>query len=714
MADVIYDTTGALPAGDANYAHLLTQAGSSLFVTNVLSHDRKALRAELTQQIHLAAGYTIRGAGIAVELMGAGSAFFNEGSVTSFNGTALAFEGGGTSTVTNTGTISGAKAITIKASTSASDKLHLVNTGGIHTTGVAVTGGHGDDRIYNTGIMSTSGPVLMDLGNGNDLYDGSQGTAIGTINLGAGNDTAYGGAASETFIGGDGDDFIDGGGGVDTVDYSGSANNLSINLQTTARQFTNQGWDTLLNIENVTGGAGHDGITGSNGDNVLIGGAGNDTLEGGLGSDVLEGGEGTDTARYNGTAGAFVNLAIAGPQNTGGYGFDTLTGIENLEGGSGSDSLTGNDLANRLTGNNGNDTLTGGKGNDTLEGGAGNDTLEGGEGNDSLEGGTGNDMAVFAGLRTEYEFPLQVTDDNLVFEVKDNVANRDGIDKLKSVRFLKFLGGTPHNTDDDVIVALSNAAPTSISLSRTTVTENAAVDTQVGTLSGADPDGDTLTYTLVNNAGGRFKLNSAGTGILVAGPIDYEAATQYTIQVKAQDGYGGERLQNLTITVQNVTETTPVVRHGTSASQQVVGELGHDRLYGLAGNDQLFGQAGNDTLYGGAGNDTLVGSTGYDVFVLDTAPNVRSNLDWIYDFNPKQDTIHLLRSVFTKIARGTLSSEAFVVGTYYKEKDDRILYHKTGGGLFYDADGSGTAYKPIQIATIGKNLAIAASDFKII
>jgi Ca2+-binding RTX toxin-like protein len=183
--------------------------------------------------------------------------------------------------------------------------------------------------------------------------------------------------------------------------------------------------------------------------------------------------------------------------------------------------------------------------------------------------------------------------------------------------------------------------------------------------------------------------------------------------IQAEDKYGGVFTKTFTITVHNVVETTPLVRYGTSKGEQVVGESGNDRLFGLSGNDQLFGQLGNDTLSGGKGNDTLVGGAGKDVFVFDQKPNVKSNLDYIQDFAPKDDTIHLSRKFFTKLSKGALSSKAFVTGNQFKDEDDRILYYKQGGGLFYDPDGSGSA-KAIQFANLAKGLKISHKDFFVI
>jgi Ca2+-binding RTX toxin-like protein len=80
----------------------------------------------------------------------------------------------------------------------------------------------------------------------------------------------------------------------------------------------------------------------------------------------LIGGAGIDTASYVGAGAVTVSLAVGGAQNTLGAGTDTLSGIENLLGGSGGDSLTGDTGANRLDGNGGDDVLKGNGGADTF------------------------------------------------------------------------------------------------------------------------------------------------------------------------------------------------------------------------------------------------------------------------------------------------------------------------------------------------------------
>ena len=164
--------------------------------------------------------------------------------------------------------------------------------------------------------------------------------------------------------------------------------------------------------------------TTSNND-TLNGGGGNDLLWAGRGNQTLIGGSGNDTVMYNEnfSSDVSVNITLVNQgtaQNTG-QGTWTLTGIENLVGGTANDTLTGDGGNNILCGGAGTDTLNGGVGADTLYGDgeitfddhgtggsgpiiivpdaiaayggvAGADNLNGGDGDDFLYGGAGSDM----------------------------------------------------------------------------------------------------------------------------------------------------------------------------------------------------------------------------------------------------------------------------------------------------------------------------------
>ena len=135
----------------------------------------------------------------------------------------------------------------------------------------------------------------------------------------------------------------------------------------------------LSGIENLLGGSGNDRFFGSTVANVLNGGAGNDQLYGGGGNDTLIGGAGNDFFHGGADAdvilfegSAAVDVDIVRTTATG-QGTDTLGGVENITGGSGSDIIRGNAAANVLNGAVGNDTLVGRGGSDVLTGGSGSD-----------------------------------------------------------------------------------------------------------------------------------------------------------------------------------------------------------------------------------------------------------------------------------------------------------------------------------------------------
>ena len=123
-----------------------------------------------------------------------------------------------------------------------------------------------------------------------DLYRGLGGND--KIDGGYGNDSLWGDNGNDVLNGGQGNDKLVGGDGKDTAVFSSKSN--VVKLFTTKKQNTKDGKDTLIGIENVNAGSGHDKIYGSKSSNFLNGGNGNDLLVGGIGNDKLIGGKGKD------------------------------------------------------------------------------------------------------------------------------------------------------------------------------------------------------------------------------------------------------------------------------------------------------------------------------------------------------------------------------------------------------------------------------------
>jgi VCBS repeat-containing protein len=90
-----------------------------------------------------------------------------------------------------------------------------------------------------------------------------------------------------------------------------------------------------------------------------------------------------------------------------------------------------------------------------------------------------------------------------------------------------------------------------------TVNENAAAGTVAGQMTARDPDaGDTLSYELLDDAGGRFAIDAATGTILVAegASLDFETQAFHDLTVAVRDAGGLETTTRVRISVANLNE----------------------------------------------------------------------------------------------------------------------------------------------------------------
>jgi len=133
----------------------------------------------------------------------------------------------------------------------------------------------------------------------------------------------------------------------------------------------------------------------------------------------------------------------------------------------------------------------------------------------------------------------------------------------------------------------------------------------------------------------------------------------------------------------------------------------------LTGNEfaqSIVGNSGANKIDGKGGADTLFGGGGKDMFFMTTTLGA-NNVDHLGDFSVRDDTISLSASVFTGMSAGSLASGAFALGSAALQGDDRILYDRASGQVFFDQDGSGTGYAPVLFATVSTGLNLTAADF---
>ncbi|MBN1256230.1 MAG: cadherin domain-containing protein [Planctomycetes bacterium] len=109
-----------------------------------------------------------------------------------------------------------------------------------------------------------------------------------------------------------------------------------------------------------------------------------------------------------------------------------------------------------------------------------------------------------------------------------------------------------------IIVLDIDEAPTDISLSNSDIAENSPAGTLVGIITGTDPNGDTLSFSLQSDPSGNFEvIDDGGTWKLQVAPgatLDYETAISHDITIRADDGNGWTYDENFTIAVLDVNE----------------------------------------------------------------------------------------------------------------------------------------------------------------
>ncbi|MBN9020661.1 MAG: hypothetical protein J0H08_00860 [Rhizobiales bacterium] len=149
------------------------------------------------------------------------------------------------------------------------------------------------------------------------------------------------------------------------------------------------------------------------------------------------------------------------------------------------------------------------------------------------------------------------------------------------------------------------------------------------------------------------------------------------------------------------------------AADVLNGGTGNDILAGFGGNDQLSGGKDSDALVGGIGNDFLDGGRGADYFVF--AEYGAANYDTIARFQ-KIDSIVLDTDVFTGIGKAdsTLKNKYFHKGSEAEGKNDKIIYDKKAGKLYYDQDGSGSDHSAELIAKIQSGSKVKADHIDLI
>ena len=521
--------------------------------------------------------------------------------------------------------------------------------------------------------------------------------------------------------------------GRDTLDLSGYTTDSTIDLAPGAASSTNS---MTLNIwiargvviENAQGGAGNDTLRGNDAANVLtgnsgidqlFGGSGNDFLIGGAGSDTIDGGAGIDTAMFDVAWSALAysyNSSTMTFTFTGSGWTDTVVNVENY-----TDSLNVSRTAAQLTSGS---ILTPPALTGVSISAVTASVSEGNSGSaaNTLQFNVTLATAAIAvqtiswglsgGTATAADFSSP-TSGTLTFAAGETV---------KTIA-LTILGDTVVESNETVSLVLSSP---SVGLQIKTATATATiVNDDVAAPAANTINGTGSANTLLGTDGVDVISGLAGADTIF-GRGGHDVIDGGTGNDR-MTGEGGDDIYYVDTTYDVVVETT---NNGTDTIRTALGNLtltAHvenleyigTKNFGGVGNElanKIRGANGNDVLNGGQGNDQLFGGSGNDVFVFNAALGT-SNVDTIVDFNTATDSIHLSSTIFTALtSKGTLSTAALETGTAASDAFDRIVFDRSTGALFYDADGTGPVASR-QFATLdlaGFSGTLTAGDFVII
>jgi Ca2+-binding RTX toxin-like protein len=332
----------------------------------------------------------------------------------------------------------------------------------------------------------------------------------------------------------------------------------------------------------------------------------------------------------------------------------------------------GTDGADTLTSGPGSDVLNGLGGDDVLRGNGGDDTLDGGTGTDTMSGGAGNDT-----------FLVDMSGDVLI-ERADG-----GIDTAVVSAPYYVLAANIENLDG----------------SRLGFGTNVLV-------------GNGLDNVITGSNGYDQLMGGAGNDTLRGGLGDdlYRLETSGDLVVETRDA-GFDTVMTDIARYRMPANVERFAASGTEG-QMVVGNALGNEMYGGRGADTLRGGRGDDTLFGTTGRDVLTGGSGADWFEFYGAYS-EDNAAKITDFQFAEGDQIVLR-------KGTVGQfSTFDVGhlhpSQFKQYDspdqidatDRILYDITTGKLFFDPDGSGSAWA-MQFARLSNDASLTADCFWVI
>ncbi|ASJ72713.1 cadherin domain-containing protein [Granulosicoccus antarcticus] len=213
--------------------------------------------------------------------------------------------------------------------------------------------------------------------------------------------------------------------------------------------------------------------------------------------------------------------------------------------------------------------------------------------------------------------------------------------------------GSTSEFSENIETVRSNSDPVFTSSNSFDVDENSS---SVGTITTNDSNGDTPVYSLVSTKDYSFFTIDSSTGQLsFLSPPDYETPlsangdNDYLVSVEVDDGYGGVVTQEITVTVNNVSEGLATISDTDPTVDSVPENSTPGTLVGITANTS-DGDAGQTITY------TLSNSSD-DKFTIDSNTGVVSVAG---DLNKETGNSHSI-TVLATSSDGSITNESFTI-----------------------------------------------------
>ena len=576
--------------------------------------------------------------------------------------------------------VSGIETYTLASTGANSLVLTDGNFTGITGSRITVSGGSAGSTL-NAAALSPAHSVTLNGGNGNDVF------VFSAASLTAADVVAGGAGTDQLTLTTSGTLAVSGVRGVETYALASTGANTLVLANgnftaVTGSKITVLG-GSAGNTENAAALAATNSV-------VLSGGTGNDVFVFSAGSltasDVVAGGGGADQ----------LTLTTSGTINT--------TGVRGVE--TYALASTG---ANSLTLLNGNFTSVTGA-TITVNGGNAGNTLNAAAlaAADSvvLNGGAGNDTFIFSTVSLTAADLVAGgggTADRLTLTTPGTI-NVSGVSGVETYA----LAGTGANT-----LTLADGNFAGVSGSKITVLGGNAGNTEDA--SALSPGNSVVLNGGTGNDAFTFSAASLTAADVVAGG---SGADQLTLTTSGTINVGGVRAvetytlastgaNSLTLTnanFLNVNSATITVNGGS------VGDTIDDSAVTGANKLVFAGGAGADIIKAGA-TATMAGGGGANQFIFSAVGN-----HTISDFATSASNAIVFRNsgfdlgVDNGQGSGFLDASLFVANTTgtFTTTSQRFAYNTTGGGLFYDPDGSGTQFGKTAVALLSDHATLSA------